>query len=73
MDNILRVDVPEVSVTVTGGPTNPHLVMFVKGDRVQELRTILHRALNTWPEGPSWAFEVCDLCDRVLEGACTNS
>ena len=52
----------------------PSVAVVVQADRLREFRQILHRALNTWPEGPKWAFDLCDLCDLTLEaGPCSKS
>lgn len=40
--------------------------LAVSKEKAHELRGIFRRALNTWPEGPSWAFEFCDVCDQAL-------
>lgn len=76
MSRPLLVDIPGVHANASSGgifPEMRYVFLAVKGDKVRELRTVLHRVLNTWPEGPPWAFELCDLCDKALEGACTNS
>jgi hypothetical protein len=47
-----RVEVEDVHVS--------SVVLGLKNERVRELEQILDRALNCWPEGPAWAFELSD-------------
>jgi hypothetical protein len=48
----VRIEVEDVYVSA--------VALELKNERVRELEQILDRALNCWPEGPAWAFELSD-------------
>jgi hypothetical protein len=55
-------DVPEGFVSIDSSEN--HILIDLEGARIDELRKLLSRGLNTWERAPEWLLKLAEIVDK---------